>query len=70
MTTATIDATQVQAAHDKAMAAARTAAQAFSNKHFNGSDGGACGFYWVNVYNVLSNSKLGKAQQDVGYRKD
>ena len=70
MTTATIDAVQVQAAHDKAMAAARAAAQAFSNKHFNGSDGGACGFAWVNVYKVRSNSKLGKALAEVGFRKD
>ena len=69
MITATIDHTQVQAAHDKAMAAARTAAQAFSNKHFNGSDGGACGFAWVNVYKVRSNSKLGKALTTVGFRK-
>jgi hypothetical protein len=69
MTTATIDAVQVQAAHDKAMAAARAAAQAFSNKHFNGRDGGACGFAWVNVYKVRSNSKLGKALSAVGFRK-
>jgi hypothetical protein len=69
MTTATIDAAQVQQAHDKAMAAARAAAQAFSNKHFNGKDGGACGFAWVNVYKVRSNSKLGKALSAVGFRK-
>jgi hypothetical protein len=70
MTTATIDHTQVPAAHIKALAAAETAARAFSNKHFNGSDGGACGFAWVNVYKVRSNSKLGKALTAVGFRKD
>jgi hypothetical protein len=70
MTTATIDHTQVQAAHIKALAAAQTAAKAFSDKHFGGSDGGACGFAWVNVYKVRSNSKLGKALQEVGFRKD
>ena len=59
----------VQAAHDKAMAAARTAAQAFSDKHFGGHDGGACGFAWVNVYQVRSNSKMGKALSEVGFRK-
>jgi hypothetical protein len=59
----------VQAAHDKAMTAARTAAQAFSDKHFGGSDGGACGFAWVNVYKVRSNSKMGKALGEVGFRK-
>jgi len=70
MTTATIDAAQVEQAHIKALAAAQTAARAFSNKHFNGSDGGACGFAWVNIYKVRSNSKLGKALQAVGFRKD
>ena len=70
MTQATIDAVQVQQAHDKAMAAARTAAQAFADRHMNGRDGGACGFAWVNVYKVRSNSKLGKALSAVGFRKD
>jgi hypothetical protein len=70
MTTATIDHTQVAQAHIKALAAAQTAARAFSNKHFNGSDGGACGFAWVNIYKVRSNSKLGKALAQVGFRKD
>jgi hypothetical protein len=70
MTLATIDHTQVAEAHIKALSAAETAARAFSLKHFNGSDGGACGFAWVNVYKVRSNSKLGKALQEVGFRKD
>jgi len=69
MTTAAIDHTQVAQAHIKALAAAQTAAREFSNKHFNGSDGGACGFAWVNVYKVRSNSKLGKALSAVGFRK-
>jgi hypothetical protein len=30
----------------------------------------ACGFAWVNVYGVRSNSKLGKALQSFGFRKD
>ena len=65
----TVETTIVKAAHLKAMAAAQLAAQAFSDKHFNGRDGGACGFAWVNVYKVRSNSKLGKALCDVGFRK-
>jgi len=65
----TLETTMVQAAHAKAITAAQTAAQAFSDKHFNGRDGGACGFAWVNVYKVRSNSKLGKALCDVGFRK-
>jgi len=70
MTTATVDHTQVAQAHIKALAAAQTAAKAFSDKHFGGSDGGACGFAWVNIYKVRSNSKLGKALAAVGFRKD
>ena len=66
----TLETTMVQAAHAKAMSAAQLAAQAFSDKHFGGRDGGACGFAWVNVYKVRSNSKLGKALAEVGFRKD
>lgn len=60
---------RVQMAHIKAMDAAQKAAQAFADKHMGGRDGGACGFAWVNVYDVRSNSKLGKALQEVGFRK-
>ena len=60
---------RVQMAHVKAMDAAQKAAQAFADKHMGGRDGGACGFAWVNVYDVRSNSKLGKALQEVGFRK-
>jgi hypothetical protein len=67
--TKSVESFIVKAAHDRAMTAARTAAQAFSDKHFGGSDGGACGFAWVNVYKVRSNSKLGKALCEVGFRK-
>jgi hypothetical protein len=65
----TLETTMVQAAHAKAITAAQSASQAFSDKHFNGRDGGACGFAWVNVYKVRSNSKLGKALSAVGFRK-
>ena len=67
--TATIETVRVQMAHVRAMAEAQSAARAFSDKHFGGSDGGACGFAWVNVYKVRSNSKLGKALAEVGFRK-
>ena len=65
----TLETTMVKAAHLKAMSAAQLASQAFSDKHFGGRDGGACGFAWVNVYKVRSNSKLGKALCEVGFRK-
>jgi hypothetical protein len=62
---------QLQAAHEKAMTAARNAAQDVSNQYFNGRDGGSCGFSWVNVREkVRSNSKLGKALATLGYDKN
>ena len=60
---------KVQMAHVKALDAAQKASQAFADRHMNGRDGGACGFAWVDVYKVRSNSKLGKALQAVGFRK-
>jgi hypothetical protein len=60
---------KVQMAHVKALDAAQKAARAFSEKHMGGRDGGACGFAWVDIYKVRSNSKLGKALKEVGFSK-
>jgi len=57
----------VQDALNEAGIQARTAAKEFLQKH---GDRDACGFAWVNVYGVRSNSKLGKALQSAGFRKD
>lgn len=57
----------VQDAVQQAQMAAHTAAQDFLQKH---GDRDACGFAWVNVWGVRSNSKLGKALQAAGFRKD
>ena len=57
----------VQDACNEAAMQARTAAKAFHAKH---GDRDCCGFAWVNVYGVRSNSKLGKALQAAGFRKD
>ncbi len=67
---ANFETIKVQMAHVKALAEAQAAAKAFSDKYFGGKDGGACGFAWVNIYGVRSNSKLGKALAEVGFRKD
>jgi hypothetical protein len=66
---ADFETVKVQMAHVRAMAAAQAAAQAFADRHMGGSDGGPCGFAWVNVYQVRSNSKMGKALAEVGFRK-
>ena len=60
---------KVQMANVKALDAAQKAAKAFADKHMGGRDGGACGFAWVDVYGVRSNSKLGKALKEVGFSK-
>lgn len=67
--TATFDTTRVEQAHSRAIIAAQRAAQEFADRHFGGRDGGACGFAWVEVYKVRSNSRLGKALLNVGFRK-
>ena len=56
----------VQDACNEAGIQARTAAKAFHAKH---GDRDACGFAWVNVFGVSSNSKLGKWLQAAGFRK-
>ena len=57
----------VQDALNEAGIQARTAAKEFLQKH---GDRDCCGFAWVNVWGVRSNSKLGKALQAAGFRKD
>lgn len=66
---ANFETMKVQMAHVRAMAEAEAASREFTNRYFNGQDGGPCGFAWVNLYKVRSNSKLGKALAEVGFRK-
>jgi hypothetical protein len=56
----------VQAACNEAAMQARTAAKAYLAQH---GDRDMCGFAWVDVYGVRSNSKLGKALQAAGFSK-
>jgi hypothetical protein len=66
--TATVITEQlVQDATNEAGIQARTAAKAFHALH---GDRDACGFAYVNIYGVRSNSKLGKWLQAAGFRKD
>jgi hypothetical protein len=68
MTTATqeFNAEAVQTACNEAAIQARTAAKAYHAAH---GDRDACGFAWVDVYGVRSNSRLGKTLQSFGFRK-
>jgi hypothetical protein len=63
----TFNAEAVQDALNEAAMAARSAAKEFFQKH---GDRDACGFAWVNVWGVRSNSRLGKTLQSYGFRKD
>jgi len=60
------NAAAVQDACNAAALAARVAAKDFYNKH---GDRDACGFAWVDVYGVRSNSRLGRTLQSYGFRK-
>jgi len=68
MSTATVEfnALAVQDACNEAAIQARTAAKDFFQKH---GDRDACGFAWVNIWGVRSNSRLGKTLQSFGFRK-
>lgn len=64
----TFNAEAVQDALNEAGMAARTAAK---QAHLAlGGDRGPCGFAWVNVWGVRSNSRLGKTLMSYGFRKD
>jgi Zn-finger protein len=58
---------EVQTACQEAQFEARMAARDFFEKH---GDRDACGFAWVNIYGVRSNSRLGKWLASQGFRKD
>jgi hypothetical protein len=60
------NAAAVQDACNAAAMAARQAAKAFYDQH---GDRDACGFAWVDVYGVRSNSRLGRTLQSYGFSK-
>jgi hypothetical protein len=60
------NAEAVQDALNEAGIQARTAAKAFYDQH---GDRDACGFAWVSIWGVRSNSRLGKTLQSYGFRK-
>lgn len=63
------NAKQVEAVCQKAELAAKVAAKKFFDEKLGGRDQYACGFAWVTVYDVRSNSRLGKTLATFGFRK-
>ena len=53
----------------EAEAVAHIAAEKFFNERLGGVDRWACGFAWVNIWNIKGNTKLGRAMKAAGFRK-
>lgn len=66
MTTLTLDLTQVEQAVLRGFGAAKSAA---ADMHARVGERDACGFAWVTVFDVRSNSKAGKLLAAYGFRK-
>lgn len=49
--------------------AAKAKATEYFNTELGGEDRYACGFAWVNIYNIKGNTKLGRAMKAAGYKK-
>jgi hypothetical protein len=69
MTALTYTESEVNEIVRKAEKAAADAAAKYFNERLGGRDQYACGFAWVDIYGVRSNSKVGKALSAAGIRK-
>ena len=65
----TITAEQFLSIHADAIQKAREASGDYYQVNLGGRDNFPCGFAWVKVFKVRSNSKLGKAMVSVGFEK-
>lgn len=65
--TATVD--QIPQIIEEAQLAANKAATEYFQNVLGGVDRCACGFAWIDIYGVRSNSKIGKALINAGLRK-
>jgi len=69
MTTVTVNPDQISAIIEEARQAAMQASAKFFNEQLGGKDRYPCGFAWVDIYDVKSNSKVGKSLINAGMRK-
>ena len=60
--------TEAQKAGQIALQTAIPKAMLVDNRYL--VEGGVCGFAWVNIYGIRSNSKLGKTLDTLGFRKN
>jgi hypothetical protein len=65
----TVTPEQIPAIVEEAKQAANDAATAFFQNRLGGKDNYPCGFAWIDIYGIRSNSKVGKALQAAGFRK-
>ena len=49
--------------------AAKARATEYFNKELGGQDRYACGFAWIDIWNIKGNTKLGRAMKAAGYKK-
>ena len=66
---------QLQEVIREAQEAAYEAADRVHKEQFNGIDGGACGFAWVNIHSsgnskIKGNTRIGKMMKAAGVRQD
>jgi len=66
---------QLNAIKEEALEAAYLAALAHMNTHYEGQDGGTCGFASLSIYEfegkkIKGNTKLGRAMKAAGIRQD
>lgn len=71
----TITQELANAAHEQSKGDAMNASAQYAVEHFDGVDGGACGFAWVTFYPTnKGNTTLGKAErkmfEKLGFTKD
>lgn len=60
---------ELQNIMNEAHIAAHAAAEKFFQERLGGQDRWACGFAWVNIWNIKGNTKLGRAMKAAGFRK-
>ena len=62
-------AEELKAIQAQANREAQKAAQEYLDKYFQGHDGGACGFAWVEIYGIKGNTRQGRQFKKAGIER-